>query len=833
MAALALTMTACSSDDLLTQDPTKSKTNADGGITITATLAPKEGTMRSIAEGTGTDAGKIVAKWATDEQIAILYKVSSEKKKAVATVKSVNTTTGAATIEFTVDANTTDGTTCTMVFPADAADDNGMKDAATLLGAQDGTLSTKLDVRKGEGTIKTTTPSLDVTTDLAPQFAIFKFTTKNMDGSADISVQPLKITVGTDSYTITPLPSATSTLYAALPAITNDAVTFNATAGNGSNHFFSKNGVTIEKGKFYQSTIKLMPYNTPLTMEALTNGTIVIKQPKSDMQYSKNGETKTTINPGTDGDGDDTKFTINVTAGDKFAFYGNGTNITQYGAQYSSDCTQITGGDAEVTVYGNIMSLVDEENYGEASVTALSSEYTFRYLFNGNTKLKDASLLLLPATTLNTNCYAYMFNGCSALTAVPALPATTLVTGCYNGMFSGCKALTAAPALPATTLAESCYDYMFNGCEALTTAPALKAETLAKYCYRNMFRGCKKLTTAPALPATTMVDGCYNSMFNGCEVLTTAPELPATTLANYCYYGMFWGCKALTTAPELKAETLAESCYGCMFWDCEALTAASELPATTLANNCYSSMFRGCKALTAAPALPATTMVDDCYNSMFFGCTALTTAPELKATTLAESCYQYMFQNCEALTAAPELKATALVKGCYQAMFNGCKALIAAPELKAETLAESCYSSMFYGCTALTTAPELKATTLAAYCYLSMFSGCTALTTAPALPATTLANQCYDKMFSGCTALTTAPELPAATLTNYCYHQMFNGCKKLSSVTCLATDITATSCLSDWLKDAGTEASEPKLYVDASMTGATWNNGSFTVTAKP
>ena len=729
MAALALAMTACSSDDLLTQAPTKSKTDADGGITITATLAPKEGTMRSIAEGTGTDAGKIVAKWATDEQIAILYEVSSEKKKAVATVKSVNTTTGAATIEFTVDANTTDGTACTMVYPADAADDNGMKDAATLLGAQDGTLNTKLDVRKGEGTIKTTTPSLDVTTDLAPQFAIFKFTTKNMDGSADISVQPLKITVGTDSYTITPLPSATSTLYAALPATTNDAVTFNATAGNGSNHFFSKNGVTIEKGKFYQSTIKLMPYNTPLTMEALTNGTIVIKQPKSDMQYSKNGETKTAINPGTDGDGDDTKFTINVTAGDKFAFYGNGTNITQYGAQYSSDCTQITGGDAEVTVYGNIMSLVDEENYGEASVTALSSEYTFRYLFNGNTKLKDASLLLLPATTLNTKCYAYMFNGCSALTAVPALPATTLVTGCYNGMFSGCKALTAAPALPATTLAESCYSFMFYGCEALTAAPALKAETLAKDCYGSMFRGCKALATAPALPATTMVDDCYNSMFNGCEALTTAPELPATTLALRCYYGMFNGCKALTAAPELKAETLAKSCYG--------------------------------------------------------------------------------------------------------SMFNGCKALTAAPELKATTLAESCYSSMFSGCTALTTAPELKATTLAESCYSFMFSGCTALTTAPALPATTLANQCYDQMFSGCTALTTAPELPAATLTNYCYQLMFSDCKKLSSVTCLATDISAFQCLANWLNGAGTEASEPKLYVESSMTGATWNNGSFTVTAKP
>ena len=695
MAALALAMTACSSDDLLTQEPTKSKTNADGGITITATLAPKEGTMRSIAEGTGTDAGKIVAKWATDEQIAILYEVGSEKKKTVATVKSVNTTTGAATIEFTVDANTTDGTACTMVYPADAADDNGMKDAATLLGAQDGTLSTKLDVRKGEGTIKTTTPSLDVTTDLAPQFAIFKFTTKDMAGSSTVNVKPLTINVGADSYVITPS-TATSTLYAALPATTNDAVTFNATDGDSKNHFFSKNGVTIEEGKFYQSTIKLMPYNTPLTMEALTDGTIVIKLPKAG-KYTLNGGTKTAINPGTDGDGDDTKFTINVTAGDKVAFYGNGTSITHYGAQYSSDCTQITGGDAEVRVYGNIMSLVDEENYGEASVTALSSEYTFRYLFNGNTKLKDANLLLLPATTLSKYCYSNMFNGCSALTA----------------------------------------------------APALKAETLANDCYSSMFRGCKALTTAPALPATTMVENGYNSMFNGCEALTTAPELPATTLALRCYYGMFNGCKALTAAPELKAETLAEFCYSSMFKDCKALTAAPELPATTLASDCYSSMFNGCEALTAAPELKATTLAESCYSSMFSGCKALTTAPELKAETLAESCYSSMFSGCTALTAAPELPAATLTNYCYQLMFSGCTALTTAPALPATTLATQCYDQMFFGCTALTTAPELPAATLTNYCYRQMFSGCKKLSSVTCLATDITANDCLILWLDG------------------------------------------------------------------------------------
>ena len=35
-------------------------------------------------------------------------------------------------------------------------------------------------------------------------------------------------------------------------------------------------------------------------------------------------------------------------------------------------------------------------------------------------------------------CYAYMFYGCTSLTAAPSLPATTLADNCYNSMFYGC-----------------------------------------------------------------------------------------------------------------------------------------------------------------------------------------------------------------------------------------------------------------------------------------------------------------------------------------------------------------------------------------------------------
>ena len=109
------------------------------------------------------------------------------------------------------------------------------------------------------------------------------------------------------------------------------------------------------------------------------------------------------------------------------------------------------------------------------------------------------------------------------------------------------------------------------------------------------------------------------------------------------------------------------------------------------------------------------------------------------------------------------------------------------------------FCSLFSGCSSLTTAPSLPAETLAMYCYDSMFNGCTSLVVAPSLPATNLAEACYYSMFFGCTKLVDAPELPATNLASYCYQSMFQDCKILTNVTMLATDISATMCLDNWL----------------------------------
>ncbi len=225
----------------------------------------------------------------------------------------------------------------------------------------------------------------------------------------------------------------------------------------------------------------------------------------------------------------------------------------------------------------------------------------------------------------------------------------------------------------------------------------------------------------------------------------------------------------------------------------------------------FNFLFIYCKQLISAPKLPCMNLDKECYEGMFYGCTSLVEAPALPATTLANYCYESMFEDCSSLKVAPALPATELAESCYESMFDGCSSLKVAPALPATELKYACYAYMFDDCTSLTVAPELPATTLSPYCYNYMFSDCTSLTTAPALPATDLAESCYSGMFSGCTALTKAPELKASILVTDCYSYIFLDCSNLSSVTMLAEDVNAETCLYLWLCNSGTSAQSRTL----------------------
>ena len=520
MAALLVVgaiMTGCSNDDNI--DNPQQPANKDNVVTLTATVG-----FEANAETRAVDPSTGKKTFEGTNQIAVIYKnTSNETVKAVSTVftPTGDNTTATFTVSLTNPAS--DGA-IRYIYPATMAktpatdatitDDAATIDYSGILSSQDGTLATlgtNYDLAVFDGSLSGT--DLPASATLTNPLAICKFSLTDGTGTNPVSVNSLTIRDGTNAYTVKPA-SALSEVYVAMKPVTGANINFTANASS-TNYTKTATGKTLAASNLYPITVKMTEFSlaTPLTLEAITAGTIIVNTPPFGMRYSKNGGAKTAVPNGTD---------IVVAAGDKVAFYGDGTSITNYQG------TKIAGGTAQVKIYGNIMSLVKETGF--ATATTLTAIYCFHELFYNYSNLKDASGLLLPATTLVEHCYRNMFDGCISLTAAPKeLPATTLAQYCYRSMFNGCTSLTIAPELKATSLAKYCYNDMFSGCTSLTTAPELKATSLASYCYRSMFNGCTSLTSAYVKAAYSIVNRECIEMFNVC---TAAGAVLHTTTAN-------------------------------------------------------------------------------------------------------------------------------------------------------------------------------------------------------------------------------------------------------------------------------------------------------------
>ena len=515
LAFAATAMTSCEKDE--------PAYNGDG-VHFSTTVKLAGSTKALDADGHKT--------FAEGDQIAVIYKNTSG-----ATVKAVSDALATSDIEsggkvakFSVDLDNPDKTkNVTYIYPAAMANSDG---TMASIATQDGTLeslSSSLDYCTFTGAWSA--GNLPANVSLTNELAILKLNIT--DGSSDITANVRQLTVsnGSNTVEVNRTPAAGPIYVAMLPVATGD-IAFVAEDNSGDYYAKTVSGKTLNAGSLYPITIA-MPFSsfyTPLTLEALTAGTIAVSSPKSGMKYSKNGGAKTAV-----------AGSITVAIGDKVRFYGNGNSITSYSG------TKIAGGTAQVKAYGNMISLVKETDY--TSATTLATE-AFKEFFKGNTTLINASGLLLPANvTLGTSSCQSMFSGCNKMTTAPAELPAALATSCYRSLFYQCTSLTTVPALPVTTMCESCYYQLFRGCTALTTVPAdlLPATTMERYCYYGMFYGCTNLTTVPALPATQINDKCYNYMFYKCSSITTAPVLPAQTVPDGTYQEMFRYCSSLNS----------------------------------------------------------------------------------------------------------------------------------------------------------------------------------------------------------------------------------------------------------------------------------------------
>ncbi len=248
LAALALTFAACSNNNDI--DLAQQPAEANGEITITATIEANDGAKTRVLSESGTG---IASTWAVGEKIAILFDYNTEKTMREAEVKSVDA--GIATITFSIPADLTGSQVATLVYPSTAVNStNDGADVDAALAKQDGTLGHCPEVRTGSGTLDADAKTLTVASALVTQNAIFKITVQNSSSEA-LNVKPLIATIGSKHYTINPA-SATSELWVALPAVASKTVGFVA-----SGYTFSKN-VTLAAGTYYQSTLKMTAANT-------------------------------------------------------------------------------------------------------------------------------------------------------------------------------------------------------------------------------------------------------------------------------------------------------------------------------------------------------------------------------------------------------------------------------------------------------------------------------------------------------------------------------------------------------------------------------------------
>ena len=536
IAVLALVMAACSSD-IASEQPVA---NHQGqGIPFTATISMRGSATRSVmTESTST----ISAAWETGDELALVYEVSGQKQvtKATMTVSDDKS----ATITATIAEGVTTGTTVKLLYPYSAVCNDAEKAAYGTMGedalaGQDGTLETiakNYDLCQGDGEftlMSDGTASLKADVTMASQIAIWKLTLS--DGTNALKTKQLLIIKDGDTENMLVNAyhgvEAINVFYVAVPAISNAEIDIQVDGE--TTYFYSKKGVTLEAGKFYQSTVTLADMlHTPLTLEATENGTVItVTNPlQKTFQYAKNKGEKTTVE-GTDA-------SISLNAGEFVQFYSTNAGLSNNSNSFKIQPNKKT------YVYGNIMSLIDDGTEGFANDKVIGADNALRSLFSGaaNIAFHDTKHLILPATTLTTKCYYFMFSDCEGLTRLPEnlLPATTLAEYCYSGMFNNCTGLTSLPEnfLPATALASSCYDVMFYGCTGLTTVPEdlLSVTALEKSCYYAMFQGCSSLEVAPTLPATTLKNHCYSYMFQGCTKLSSVTCLATDISAENCLY---------------------------------------------------------------------------------------------------------------------------------------------------------------------------------------------------------------------------------------------------------------------------------------------------------
>ena len=419
----------------------------------------------------------------------------------------------------------------------------------------------------------------------------------------------------------------------------------------------------------------------------------------------------------------------------------------------------------------------------------------------------------------------------------------------FEEMFMGCSKLTSAPDLKCDPNAGSpeyrgvpvyCYSHMFDGCTALTALPMIEylehavGDTLDTTSEDSAERDIRADASVPK----------FNVLPHGCEYMfaNTGINEVRGLYANDVYYagcaGMFSGCKNMESVSNIRfvrsvlesdlnpnAYNINETPVYNMFSG--AGYSSSPLSYTCIDlfgielgggdNNFHANRMFANSAIASVRSvrLHANVLCNQMFADVrFIHHSGNTTSHSLDAITdesfIFDAPYVYQGDNAVDFPIMTEMFAgswldssgtshwlrilytTKLKEGQYKGMFKNCPYFNTIVRLPATTLAKDCYLSMFEGCTALTSiylpyyeihatsmkpklvnnAPEVSNGSLV---YENTTTSCLIV------PSTACANSCFYRMFAGCSSLKWLPRdyINTGKFADTCYYEMFRDCTGL------------------------------------------------------
>ena len=387
---------------------------------------------------------------------------------------------------------------------------------------------------------------------------------------------------------------------------------------------------------------------------------------------------------------------------------------------------------------------------------------------------------------------------------------SSMTKGMFSNLFNGNTYIVDASnlRLPFTTLSDYCYYRLFYGCTSLTTAPALPATTLATNCYQQLFYGCTSLKTAPALPATTLVDGCYNGIFKNCSSLNTVKISAKNISATNCLTEWLYGCASTGTVYNLGKVNIpyfTDSGIRRGWVECNYSDKHSD--DYFWFKNTYngSNTLRFTRETSGSPSSSNyTTTVEwskdkKKWTKMTIGSSNSISLAKNETVYLRNDTGKFSYFNGHSNIAKCYYK----ISGDNSYTVGGdLRTLINYKNVVNLSLKNGVFAYLLYYDSSLTSASSLtfKYHTISSYGLYQCFDGDESLTAAPSvLHPVNINPYCYYSMYSR-TNIKNTPVLPAQTLKEECYFELFAFCNDFSSVTSYANNISATSCLENWMK---------------------------------